>query len=310
MVEGRRCRDIRACPEPRCGFPARRLRVKQRDEPPKRGGINGGRAGTIPSRRHIPTSPDAARAQDPHPPNDQAALRRAAFSFSGTESPGSGHHRRPPCCVGWPGGQGGSCLCVHGVRLLRRPLVRQVPRLLLFRDARRGSGRPGGEVEDAAEAAAAARRRQRRGGTADLDRGAGARPRARRRARPGVARARRRRAGSRQVDATADGAGGDLRRAARAARHGRGVGGPGEAARGAARRRRAGRDPRGDRARRRVRDARDRTARRVRDRLGADALLGRPGLGSRLGRAGARGRGAAAAGCRRRTVSPPSSSAM
>ena len=89
--------------------------------------------------------------------------------------------------------------------------------------------------------------------------------------------------------------GADLADAPRAARHGRGVGRAGEAARRAARRLRAGRDPRRDRARRRLRDARARAARRLRDRLGADALLGRDRLGAGLGRPGARGGRAAPA---------------
>ncbi len=55
-------------------------------------------------------------------------------------------------------------------------------------------------------------------------------------------------------------------------------------------------DPRRDRARRRLRDARERAPRRLRDRLGADAVLGRARLRARLGRAGARGGGTAAAG--------------
>ena len=61
-------------------------------------------------------------------------------------------------------------------------------------------------------------------------------------------------------------------RPAGAARHRRGVGRAGEAARRAARRLRRRRDPRRDRARRRLRDARARAPRRLRDRLGADAL--------------------------------------
>ena len=88
---------------------------------------------------------------------------------------------------------------------------------------------------------------------------------------------------------------GDERDAARAARHRRGVRCAGEAPRRAARRRRERRDPRRDRAGHGLRDARARAARRLRDRLGADAVLGRARLGARLGRAGARGGGAAAA---------------
>ena len=69
-----------------------------------------------------------------------------------------------------------------------------------------------------------------------------------------------------------------------AARHRRGVGRPGQASRRSARRRRAGRDPGRDGARVRLRDARAGAPRRLRDRLGADALLGRARLGARLGR--------------------------
>ena len=57
----------------------------------------------------------------------------------------------------------------------------------------------------------------------------------------------------------------------------------------AARRRRARRGARRDRARHGLRDARARAARRLRDRLGPDALLGRARLGAGVGRPGARG---------------------
>ena len=197
-----------------------------------------GRAGSHPDG----TSPRAPMRREPGPSSPPRSSGPAAgrFFVSGTEPPESRHHRRPPCCVGWPGGQGGSPVRVHRVRLRRRALVRQVPGLLLVRDARGGGRRPAGQGESGREAAPAARRRQRGGGAADPDRSAGARPCARRRSRPGVARPRRRRAGRRQVDAAADGARCDLRRPARAARHGRGVGGPGEAAGGAPRRGGAG----------------------------------------------------------------------
>mgnify|MGYP003693579111 CR=1 FL=1 len=94
---------------------------------------------------------------------------------------------------------------------------------------RHASARSSRRLRSAANGAAAAKPllrlvgRRGRGGRADPDRRSGARPRARRRARARVARARRRRAGRRQVDAAADGAGGDLARPARAARHRRGV---------------------------------------------------------------------------------------
>ena len=58
-----------------------------------------------------------------------------------------------------------------------------------------------------------------------------------------------------------------------------------------------------------IRDARAGAAGRVRDRLGADALLGRGGLGARLGRAGARGGGAADASREDLRASRSSSSA-
>ena len=58
-----------------------------------------------------------------------------------------------------------------------------------------------------------------------------------------------------------------------------------------------------------VRDARAGAAGRVRDRLGADALLGGDRLGARVGRPGARGGGAAACASRRRRASRCSSSA-
>ena len=70
-----------------------------------------------------------------------------------------------------------------------------------------------------------------------------------------------------------------------AARHRRGVGGAGEAARRPARRRRRRAHPRRDEPRRRLRDARARAARGLRDRLRADALRARARLGARLGRA-------------------------
>ena len=140
-------------------------------------------------------------------------------------------------------------------------------------------------------------RRPLGGGGPDRHGGAGARPRPRRWARACLARARRGRAGRRQVDAPPRGARQHLPcRAAGAARDGRGVGGPGQAPGRSARRCRAGRDPGGDRARLRLRDPRAGAPRRVRDRLGADALFGRARLGARLGGPGARGRRAAAQG--------------
>ena len=66
-----------------------------------------------------------------------------------------------------------------------------------------------------------------------------------------------------------------------AARDGRGVGRAGPAARRAARGRGRRLDPRRDGARRGLRDARARYARRLRDRLGADALCVRARLGAR-----------------------------
>src|SRR5439155_1517350 len=87
------------------------------------------------------------------------------------------------------------------------------------------------------------------------------------------------------------------RRADCVADHRRGVPRAGQAAGRPAGRCGEHRDPRRDRARRRLRDAGGRPARGLRDRLGADALLVRARLGAWLGRAGA-GRGCALEGWR------------
>ena len=170
-------------------------------------------------------------------------------------------------------------------------------------------GSPGAPLV-ARRGAAAPGRRRGRGGRPDLDRRAGARPRARRRARPGLARARRRRARRRQVDPPARRARRDLARPPRAARDRRGVGRAGQAAGGAARRLRRRGDPRRDRTGRGVRDARARAPCRLRDRLGADALVagGRFGARAPSPRCARRPRGCC--GSRRSPASPRSSSAM
>ena len=174
------------------------------------------------------------------------------------------------------------------------PLARALPGLRRVRHAGRGARRA--PRRRAAVRAAPLLRLvdvERRGDRPDPDRRPRARPGARRRPRARLARARRRGARGRQVDAAAGGARRDLADAPRAARHRRGVGRAGQAARGPARRLRAGRDPRRDRARRRLRDARARAARRLRDRLGADALLAprsarRPARSSQVREAAAR----------------------
>ncbi len=234
----------------------------------------------------------------------EAAPLGGAVSVSRTKLLGSRDGSRPPATVGWTRGEdGGRPVQLHGVRLHRRALVRQVPGLLGLRDARGGGHRAGLAVAGAAEAAASARRRRGGRGGANLDRGAGAGPRAGRWARPGLARLARRRAGSGEVDAAADRPRDHLARPAGAARHRRGVGGAGEAARRAARRGRGCRDPGGDRAGDGLPDAPGGTARCLRDRLRPDALRLGARLRAGIRRAGARGGGAASTrgeGVRRR----------
>ena len=195
-------------------------------------------------------------------------------------------------------------------RLLRlrprdRPLGGALPRLRRVEHARRAG--PAQRLRAAAGRAApgdrppaggggdpgdARRRRGRRARPAEhRDRGARQRPRRRDRAR--LAGADRRGARDRQVDADDDGARQSVRRrTADAVRVGRGVGGADPAACPAAGRGggAGGAGDRRDRPARRAGDARAGTARGVRDRLGADAALGRPVLGRRLGGPGARGR--------------------
>ena len=272
----------------------RRRTPRRRTRPPGRARRRRRRSATSRGR-----SPRRCRSLDPElPVPHPARLLR------------SRHRCRRSAAVQWPRGESsGRSVRVHRVRHDLRPVARALPGLRGVRDHGRGSRTGARRQACPGTAAASPRRRRRRGVGADLDRRRRARPRARRRARAGVARARRRRARRRQVDAAADRARRRLADAARAARHGRGVGRAGEAPRGAARRLRAGRDPRRDRARRRLRDARARAARRLRDRLGADALRGRARLDARLGRAGARGREPAPARRRRRPAWRRSSSA-
>ena len=140
---------------------------------------------------------------------------------------------------------------------------------------------------------AAAPPRRRRGGRrrADPDGRSRARPRSRRRARAREPRPRQRRPGDREVDAPAYGAPLAERRPAGPARHGRGVGGAGEAPRRPARRRSRRAHPGGDEPRRGLRHPRAGAARRVRDRLRADALRAGARLGAGLGGPGPRGSG-------------------
>ena len=130
-----------------------------------------------------------------------------------------------------------------------------------------------------------------RGGVGeDLDRSLRARPRARRRARARFPRSRRRGTWRREVHSAADGARRDRAlRQAGAARDGRGVGLAGVAARREAGWGGFGRDPRRDRPRRRVRDARERASRRLRHRLRADAATRVRSARLRVRDAGARG---------------------
>ena len=198
---------------------------------------------------------------------------------------------------------------VWRVRLLDRPLVRQVPELRRLRHARRGVDRSRERRRRGAEAAPAPRGRAGRGRRAHLDRRRRARPRARRRSRPRVARARRRRARRGEVDAAARRAGPRLAHTPRPARHRRGVRSAGEAPRRADGRHRARRDPGRHRPRRDHRDARAGAARRLRHRLGADALLRGDRLGTRLGRRRSARRRPASCASRRSRASRCSSSA-
>src|SRR5579862_611602 len=108
--------------------------------------------------------------------------------------PHTWHNRvraRPYACSH---GQGEACcpVLVHGMRLLRGSLVREVPGLQRVRHARRGGCRAGLGGLRASQAAPATRRRPGRRGCAYLDRSPRARPRARRRARARVTRTPRR----------------------------------------------------------------------------------------------------------------------
>ena len=234
-------------------------------------------------------------------------LRRATVSKFAQMPSGGGRYRRRPMAKA-----AAVQHVVHRVRHHVRPLARALPRLRRVRD----DGRRG-----AAAARRAARSRARRGtplrlvdvvaeeadristGVPELDRvlGGGLVPASLVLVggEPGV--------GKSTLLLSALGA--ISRDAPRAARHGRGVGRPGQAPRGAARRLRRRRDPRRDRARRGLRDARARAARRLRDRLGADALVAGGRLGAGLGLAGARGGRRGCCACRRRPASRRSSSA-
>ena len=150
-----------------------------------------------------------------------------------------------------------------------------------------------GRAEEAARCSASPTSRStRQSGSRPASR---ARPRARRRPRSRVARPRRRRARRREVDAASDGAGRDLARPARAPRDRRGVDGAGEASRA-----RLGGAEQVEILAETNLDAVCATLERERPDVcvidsDPDALLGGDRLGAGLGRAGARGRGAAAA---------------
>ena len=178
------------------------------------------------------------------------------------------------CVDGEAGGRSSTCAAECGTVV--RPLARPLPRLRRVRDdaSRRPRRSAAAPRRRSRAAAAPPRRRRRRGGRArsptgvpELDRvlGGGLVPASLVLVggEPGVGKSTLLLVGARR----------DLARPARAARHRRGVGRAGEAARRAARRLRRRRDPRRDRARRRLRDARARAAGRLRDRLGADALV-------------------------------------
>ena len=246
MLTGGLRPDITGDAEPPCGFSPSRggvfpsRRVKYRDEPPERGGINRqGRCRIVPDGTS-PLGPDAVGARTHFPPqNDESgSLRRSRFFVAG-KPPGGRHHRHPASCVGWLRGQARRPVRVHRVRLLGRALVREVPRLLLLRDARRGgrgAGRPGRRRRRSRCCVSSTCRSRRpsgsRPGVAELDRVLGG---GLVRAslvlvggEPGVGKSTLLLRALRAMSA----------HAARAARHRRGVGRAGEAARRAARRRR------------------------------------------------------------------------
>ena len=190
---------------------------------------------------------------------ESGPLRRGRFSF-GTKPPGRRDRSRPPASVGWTHGEGeggGRPVQLHRVRLHRRdagsgsaPAARRSGR-----SSRRSSARSRAaqappkpllrlvdvEVEEAARIST---------GVPELDRvlGGGLVP-------ASLVLARRR-AGRRQVDAAPHARSRRSRATRRgAARHRRGVGRAGQAARRAARRSGERRDPRGDGARDGLRDA-------------------------------------------------------
>src|SRR5581483_1792953 len=84
QAEGASCGHLapsvleRSAPAGRTATPER---VKWRSEPPERGRINRRARARVLTRRHNPSGPDAAGARCESPLNDQAALRRAAFSL-------------------------------------------------------------------------------------------------------------------------------------------------------------------------------------------------------------------------------------
>ena len=104
------------------------------------------------------------RRLDPRRARADGRVGVAKPARAGTEST----HHRPGTRLASLHGEGGSPVRMHGVRLRRRTVVRQMPGLQRVRLARRGDARLGRPCRS--EAAAPPRRRRRRGGDADLDR--------------------------------------------------------------------------------------------------------------------------------------------
>src|SRR6266566_1254941 len=87
------------------------------------------------------------------------SLRPLGWLWFGTELLRFRDGLRPAAAVGWTRGEVcGRPVQLHGLRLHRRTLVRQVSRLLGVRDARRGGRRTGRALPGSAEALAPARR--------------------------------------------------------------------------------------------------------------------------------------------------------
>ena len=228
---------------------------------------------------------------------------------------------RPRCRVRWRHGARCDLLQLLAVRLPVAAVARPVPRLRGVEYAaggaraaarlgralgRQAGGRPRQETGRAQRRRsgrqappASAEGRGRSPARAHVDGDRRARSRARGRSRARIGRAARRLSGNRQVHAHEHGAGPpSAGRSSHVVREWGGVGRAGQAARRAARAGRAqGPDPRRDRSGHRPRDPCRGSAAGMRDRLGADAERRRAVGSIRLGRAGARGRGAGDGAC-------------